>query len=64
MGSFEASYKDFNLHILSAELGGLSVSITQLLCVLTNRINKEAGGIELSAMWDKSWTGAQALSHK
>ena len=65
MGSFEASYKDFNLHILSAELDGVRC-IHYLTVVCTYKRDQQRGGgdIELSALWNKSWACAQALSHK
>jgi hypothetical protein len=30
----------------------------------TGSTNRWGGGIELNAMWNKSWAGAQELSHK
>jgi len=65
MGSFEASYKDFNLHILSAELDGVRY-IHYLTVVCTYKRDQQRGGgdIELNALWNKSWACAQALSHK
>jgi hypothetical protein len=65
MGSFEASYKDFNLHILSAELGGVRC-IRYLTVVCTYQRDQQRGGgvAELNALWNKSWAYAQALSHK
>jgi hypothetical protein len=65
VGSFEASYKDFNLHILSAELDGVRC-IHYLTVVCTYKRDQQRGGgdIELNALWNKSWACAQALSHK
>jgi hypothetical protein len=58
IGSFEASYKDFNLHILSAELGGIRC-IHYPTVVCTYQQDQQiggggGGGIELNAMWNKS----------
>lgn len=64
MGSFEASYKDFNLHILSAELGGLRCIHYPTVVCAYHQDQQRGGGIEHSAMWNKSWAGAQAPSHK
>jgi len=44
-GSFEASYKDFNLHIQSDELVGVRRIHYLLLFVLKSGINKEAGAL-------------------
>ena len=65
MGSFEASYKDFNLHILSVELDGVRC-IHYLTVVCTYKRDQQRGGgdIELNALRNKSWACAQALSHK
>jgi hypothetical protein len=58
MGSFEASYKAFNLHILSAELDEVQY-IHYLTVVCTYQQDQQrGGGTELNAMWNKSWAGA------
>lgn len=65
MGSFEASYKVFNLHILSAELGGVRcIHYLTVVCTYKRDQQRGEGDIELDALWNKSWACAQALSHK
>jgi len=60
MGSFEASYKAFNLHILSAELDEVQY-IHYLTVVCTYQQDQQrGGGTELNAMWNKSWAGARS----
>ena len=65
MGSFEASYKDSNLHILSAELDGVRcIHYLTVVCTYKRDQQRGGGGTELNALWNKSWACAQALSHK